>query len=163
VTAHAAHANARPRRRARKDWAPAFLKAFEAEHLVSEAAKIAGVGRRTVYDRRAKDSKFARAWAEVEERSTELLEREAYRRAAEGVERPVYSKGELVDHVREYSDQLLMFLLRSRRPDVYREHRRLEHVGPDGGPVEIDQLGLDLSKLSDRDLASLQRILGRAE
>ena len=59
---------------------------------------------------------------------------------------------------------VLMALLRSRRPEVYSERHRLEHAGPDGGPVKVDAVdGLgDLSKLSDRDLASLQRILNKA-
>jgi hypothetical protein len=58
--------------------------------------------------------------------------------------------------------RLIEFLLRAGKPEVYREHYQVEHVGPGGGPVELDGLGLDLSNLSDRDLASLQRIAGRA-
>ena len=34
---------------------------------------------------------------------------------------PVYYKGEVVGHVREFSDTLLMFSLKARRPEVYRE------------------------------------------
>jgi hypothetical protein len=55
--------------------------------------------------------------------------------------------------------RMIEFLLKARRPDVYREHHHVEHVGPGGGPVELDGLGLDLAKLTDRDLASLQRIV----
>jgi hypothetical protein len=53
----------------KKDWGPAFLKAFEETHLVTEAAKRAGVGRRTVYNRRGSDEQFAQAWEDVEQRS----------------------------------------------------------------------------------------------
>lgn len=60
-----------------------------------------------------------------------MLEQEAYRRAVEGVEEPVYQGGELVGTVRRYSDKLLEFLLRGRRPQVYREN-----AGPDA-PVTI--------------------------
>jgi hypothetical protein len=45
---------------------------------------------------------------------------------------------------------------------VYREHHQVELAGPSGSPVELYGLGLNLEKLSDRDLASLQRIAGRA-
>jgi hypothetical protein len=40
---------------------------------------------------------------------------------------------------------------------------RLEHSGPDGGPMTLDALGIDLDRLSDRDLATLQRIFARAQ
>lgn len=149
------------RARKPKDWAPAFLKALEAVHLVTEACKSAGGRRSTAYDRRSKDAKFASAYADVEERSTELLEREAYRRAAVGVDKPVFQGGEQVGSIREYSDTLLIFLLKARRPDVYREHHQVELAGRDGGPVEIDGPGRDLKKLSERQLASLQRILAQ--
>lgn len=50
-----------------------------------------------------------------------MLEDEARRRAVDGVDEPVFQGGELVGHVRRYSDRLLEFLLRGRRPTVYRE------------------------------------------
>jgi hypothetical protein len=138
-----------------------FLDALGAKHLVSAAAKAAGVHRSTPCAWRESDENFARRWDEIVDESTDLLEREAYRRAAVGVEKPVYQGGGKVGTVREFSDTLLIFLLKARRPAVYRDHHQVEHVGPEGGPVQFDALG-DLSKLSDRDLASLQRILARA-
>jgi hypothetical protein len=115
-TAQAAHT---PRTR---DWAPTFLHAFGDTHLVSDAAKLAGIGRRTAYDRRLKDPEFATAWAAIEEHSTDLLESEAYRRAVDGWrERPILDDdGHVVGEVRKFSDALLMFLLKARRPAVYR-------------------------------------------
>ena len=94
-----------------RDWAPAFLQALEDTHLVCEAARKAGIGRRTAYDRRQRDAAFAEAWDDVIEHSTEILEQIAVRRAAES------------------SDQLLMFLLRARRPEVYSERHRVHHSG----------------------------------
>jgi hypothetical protein len=35
----------------------------------------------------------------------------------------------------EYSDTLLIFLLKGIRPEKYRE--RFEHSGPEGGPIEF--------------------------
>lgn len=137
------------------DWAPEFLKAFGKSHLVTEAAEVAGINRSTAYDRRAKDPVFAEAWVEIEERSTELLEREAYRRAAVGVDKPVFQGGKQVGKVREYSDTLLIFLLKARRPDTYRE--RVEHTGRGGGPLE-HRVKLDLTKLSAEQLDALEAI-----
>ena len=41
------------------------------------------------------------------------------RRAREGVEEPVFQGGLCCGHVRRYSDLLLIFLLKSRRPHRY--------------------------------------------
>jgi hypothetical protein len=50
----------------------------------------------------------------------DLLEAELHKRAFEGVERPVYYKGEQVGTWRFYSDALAMFLLKAHRPERYR-------------------------------------------
>lgn len=61
------------------------------------------------------------------------LEAEARRRAMDGVDEPVYHKGEVVGHVRKYSDTLLIFLLKAHRPHKYRDNYKIEH----GGQVEV--------------------------
>lgn len=103
----------------RKGWQERFLKAFRETHMVTEACKKAGCSRAFVYDYRKRDSAFAQAWADIEEQSTEILEQVATRRAIEG------------------SDNLIMFLLKSRRPEVYRENVYHEHTHQVGGEVEI--------------------------
>jgi hypothetical protein len=45
---------------------------------------------------------------------------------------------------------------------MYRERHLLEHASPDGGPVELVQLGVDITKLTDRELKTLQRLVTRA-
>ena len=120
---------------AEKDWRPAFLEAFAKYGLVIAAAKEAGVARSTVYHERQRNEEFALAWADVEEWSTEEMEQEARRRAVMGVQEPVYYRGELVGHVRKFSDTLLIFLLKARRPEIYRE--TIVHTGRDGGPIEV--------------------------
>lgn len=145
--------------RQRKD---AFLAAFEAEHLVSSAAKAAQVHRSTVYEWRASDPVFAAAWFDVEERSTELLEREAYRRAAVGVERAIFHKGEVVGREQEYSDVLLIFMLKARRPAVYREQHRVELAGVDGAPISAEIVTVDAKEAADAAHQFLARIAGPA-
>ena len=66
------------------------------------------------------------------------MEREAYRRAVKGVEKPVYRGGQLVGTIREYSDSLLMFLLRARRPELYRDHSRVERTRGDSDFVRLE-------------------------
>lgn len=55
------------------------------------------------------------------EQSIQRMEVEAQRRAVDGTRKPVYYKGVKVGAVQEYSDNLMMFLLKARRPEVYRE------------------------------------------
>ena len=48
-----------------------------------------------------------------------------------GIEKPIFYKGHAVTYVRAFSDGLLMFLLKAKRPDIYRDR------GPNGsGPAE---------------------------
>jgi hypothetical protein len=53
--------------------------------------------------------------------ATEILEKEAWRRAREGHAEPVFQHGKQVGTIQRYSDQLLMFLLRARAPERYRD------------------------------------------
>lgn len=133
----------RTRRRApartRGDWRPAFLEALKRTGMVSAAAAAAGVGRRTVYDHRKVDEAFAEQWDDVVEDALEEMEAEAYRRAVVGVHKPVFHAGQLVGTIREYSDQLLIFLLRARRPEKYSERYRVQHaVSLEKRPPVID-------------------------
>jgi transposase-like protein len=57
----------------------------------------------------------------------------------------------------------MAWFLERRDPETFGPPAaRLEHTGPDGSPIALDALGIDLDGLTDRDLASLQRILARA-
>jgi len=127
----AQHGRKRTKIRTRKkdDWRPRFLKAFAEHGLVIEAAAAAGVGRSTVYDERQKNESFALAWADIEEWTTEEMEHEARRRAVLGVDKPVFFKGEQCGKVREYSDTLLIFMLKARKPETYRETVGIHHSG----------------------------------
>lgn len=107
---------------------------------MSVACKVAGVPRRTAYDRRESDEQFAAAWDEALEAAADVLEAEAVRRAVQGVEKPVYQGGEMVGTVQEYSDTLLIFLLKGNRPEKFRERHTVEHTGKGGGPVVLQVL-----------------------
>ncbi len=98
-----------------------FLKALTETVNVTLSCRKAGVPRRTVYDWREADAAFADRWDEALEEGIDLLEAEVHRRAFEGVERPVYYKGERVGEWRHYSDALATFLLRAHRPEKYRD------------------------------------------
>jgi hypothetical protein len=98
-----------------------FLKAFAEWGNMSAAAKAAGVSRTTVYDWQEHDQEFALAFKQADLQATESLEREAWRRAREGTAEPVYQHGKQVGTIQRYSDNLLMFLLKARAPERYRD------------------------------------------
>ncbi len=123
----AARTNRTPKKR--RDWKIAWLEAFERELTVSAACKAAKIGRTTAYDARQTDEAFAQAWDDLENQTTDTMEREGYRRAVEGTERDIYHQGEVVGKERQFSDTLLIFMLKARKPETYRENMKVEHAG----------------------------------
>jgi len=136
-----------------------FLAVLSQGGSVTAAAEQAGIGRRTVYDWKAADADFAEAFEDAWQRGIAALEDEAVRRAYRGTERPVFQKGVQVGTVKEFSDSLLMFLLKSRDPR-FRDKATVEMTGKDGGPIKTDSI--DLSKLSTDELRNLLSITARA-
>jgi hypothetical protein len=137
---------------------------------VSDASRTAGVSRKTAYQQRSEDSDFAAQWDEALDEACDALEAEARRRAVEGVEQKKFTRGgdPIVDpetgeqyKERVYSDTLLVFLLKGHRPERYRE--RVEHTGKNGGPIQTQSVPVDLSQLSDDELADLERLVGKAD
>ena len=100
------------------------------------AASNADVARQVAYRARDSSATFRAAWDEALEEARELLEAEARRRASIGVDEPVFYKGKVVGHIRKYSDNLLMFLLKAHWPEKFRD--AVEYSGPSGGPVKVE-------------------------
>lgn len=99
----------------------AFIETMAKYGTVHEASRQTGIARSTHYRWLGADPAYAEAFRAAEDAAIEAMEAEARRRAVEGTTKPVYQGGEHVGDVQEYSDQLLMFLLKGKRPEVYRE------------------------------------------
>ncbi len=101
----------------------AFLTAYAETGKKGLAAKLAGIDRSAVYQRGWRDDPgFQEALKRAREMAADILEAEAFRRAVEGVEKPVgWYKGKPGGYVREYSDVLLIFMLKGMLSDRYRE------------------------------------------
>lgn len=97
----------------------AFLLALQETGVVKAACEKVDLSYHTYITWWKRDETFKEQVAEAVEISTQHMEAEAHRRAVRGVKKPVFYRGEEVGQIDEYSDGLLMFLLRSRRPDVY--------------------------------------------
>jgi len=113
-----------------------FLTALSDGHSVRDAAKKAGVARRTPYGWRLSDATFAARWLAVLAPIGDPLEAEAQRRAVEGVEKPIYRGSTLVGHMRDYSDSMLMFLLKAKYPEKY--DRRGEGAKAEDPAIDIE-------------------------
>jgi hypothetical protein len=115
----------------------AFLQALAQTCNITRACEISGMGCASVYEWRNDDRDFAMDWKNALEVGADTLEDEAVRRAKDGVEKPVYQGGKLVGHIQEYSDTLLIFLLKGARPEKYRDRIQQELSGPSGQTIQL--------------------------
>lgn len=103
----------------------AFLLAYALLGTVTHAARAAGISRRTHYDwidsADAESEIYKKAMQDAHEQGIDSLEREAVRRAVEGIDKPIIRDGQIVGTVKEYSDTLLIFMLKGAKPNKYRE------------------------------------------
>jgi hypothetical protein len=83
-----------------------FLRHLEESGSVSFAAERTGIGRNTVYLRRKADPAFALGWEKAMAMAAEALRDAAISRARDG------------------DNRLLVFLLRTLRPEIYGQARR---------------------------------------
>lgn len=110
-----------------------FLKAYRECGNVRKATEIAKIGRSFHYHWMERDPKYRERFELVVDDAADKLESEAWRRAHDGVKKPVYQQGVCVGYIQEYSDTLLIFLLKGLRPEKFRErqeiHQKTEHSG----------------------------------
>ena len=102
-------------------WAKAFLSVLSRLGVVGYAARKAGIERQSAYHLRDRDDAFREAWRVALEEAMDRAEQEAWRRGIKGVKRPVYQGGEHVGDIQDYSDTLLIFMMKAHRPEKYRE------------------------------------------
>lgn len=99
---------------------------------LSDACKAADVPVGTEWNwrhenREGYNPEYRKAYDALYPLATDLLEREAFRRAYEGTDEPVFHEGVVCGYKRRYSDTLLIFLLKARRPEMYRERLDVTH------------------------------------
>jgi len=96
-----------------------FLARLAVTANVSASCADAKVPRYIVYSLKRRDPDFAKAWDNALELAVDALEAEVLRRAIEGDDTEQFYGGKSVGTVKHYSDRLAMFLLKSKRPDIY--------------------------------------------
>ncbi len=99
-----------------------FLESLADTCNVSESARRAGIGRRTVYEWKAADPVFSQLWDDAEEVAADKLEMVAWTRATSGA-----------------SDRMLEILLKGHRPR-YRDKQQVILTGKDDGPIDYREV-----------------------
>ena len=84
-------------------WEARFLRVFAKTGIVLQACKAARIDRSTAYNHRRERPEFAARWKAAEDEACDELEQAALKRIKDG------------------SDVLLIFMLKARRPEKYRE------------------------------------------
>jgi len=138
----------------------AFLAAMASTASVVRAAEIARVDRTSHYLWLKNDPDYAAAFEIARMQGVDVLEAEAVRRAHEGVSKPIFHGGkraiDVVQNpdgsvkrdsagkpigipaaVREYSDTLLIFMLKGRNPTVFGDRQKQEQSAPGGGGITL--------------------------
>lgn len=103
------------------DWRDRFLATLADGGIVREACIAAGVSRQTAYAARAAEPEFAEAWRLALQDAADRALVEYRRRAV------------------TQSDRAMEFFITTRDPEL-RPTTRVEHSGPNGGPVELANL-----------------------
>ena len=145
-----------------------FLIAYAVHGTISASCKAAGISNSQYYhwkhaaegeDAREEDKKFLEAFKEAEEVAFDSMEEEARRRAVDGVDEPVYQTGRLVGMKRVYSDTLLMFRMKAKRPQQYRDNaapQQIQYVDAAGRPAALPSPQINLQQ--NNILSSPERI-----
>ncbi|WBO21613.1 hypothetical protein [Sphingomonas abietis] len=106
-----------------------FFETLAATASVTRAAAACGLSRQALYAyrNRADAPAFREAWDVAMTCAINILGDIAFDRAVEGVEEPVFWKGEQVGTRRRFNDNLLLTLLRVRDPFAFAPESDLRH------------------------------------
>lgn len=106
----------------KRAWEDAFIEAFAQTGVVKLAAAVAGIDRRSVFYYLRKSPGFTRRYNDALDQAADTMEAEAIRRGVKGCKRPVFYLGKKCGSTREFSDTLLIFLLKAARPEKFRDN-----------------------------------------
>jgi DNA-binding transcriptional regulator YdaS (Cro superfamily) len=118
-----------------EDFKESFLNMLEVLPNITAVCRLLGVSTKNLSKHRKADAEFEAEIKEAIERGYDMLEEEARRRAVDGVLKPVYYRGMKCGHIREYSDQLLVTLLKGYRPKRFNPGVKIE--GGDGRKISM--------------------------
>lgn len=98
------------------------IEKYKETGQVVTACAAVKLSRITFYDWLKRDPKFKEDFDNANFEVVGLMEDEAKRRGMEGIDEPVFHRGEQCGVIRRYSDQLLITLLKAHAPEKYRNN-----------------------------------------
>lgn len=124
----------------------AFLAAYAEMGVVTRSAQLAEINRCThnawLNEEGESGDEYRAAFEDAKRAANDALESEARRRAISGVDKPFYYKGELVETTKQYSDVLLIFLMKAADPARFRDNYQQQDT-----PDENVHPGIDHTQL----------------
>ena len=104
------------------------IEAYAEYGTIGKAAEMSGVSYETIRKARIENPQFDESMEVAWKRYGDLVADEVRRRAVEGWEEPVFQRGELIGHVRKYSDRMLE-LMAKRTNTEFKERVAVEQKG----------------------------------
>ena len=117
-----------------------FLDALASSGEVPHAAAAARKSPDAAYRLRRSDAGFAADWDRAMDRAIDGVEAGLFNRALKGVVKPVFYGGKSIGETREFSEAAAMFLLRSRRRDIYGAGKQAAPAPPGLPPPTREEL-----------------------
>ncbi len=112
-----------------------FLACYAACGSLTRAARWSKIHRQTHYDWMKNIPEYPGEFATAEKLAARTLQDEAVRRAHEGVKKAVYYKGKVVGYETEFSDTLMITMLKATDPEKFRDRSDNRHSGADGSKL----------------------------
>lgn len=106
-----------------------FLDCLAQTCNVKESCRQVGITVAGVYYWRNNLPVFAQAWEEAITTAVEGLEGEMYRRAVQGYDTSIVSKGQVIGQEKRYSDQLAVVLAKAHRPEKFGDRQQINVRG----------------------------------
>jgi len=113
-----------------------FKNLIKCAGAVNKALALCKIRKKDFYLALARDPKFKAEYERMRDYSIGIAEDEAIRRAVDGIEKPIFYKGEIVGHTREFSDYLLLKLLAIYRNNWRYSYGSETEVFP--APLKVD-------------------------
>lgn len=118
-----------------KDMKEKFIERYIDLASITRTCKEVQMTRRNFYQWLENDPEFKAKFKIADAMALGVLEDEAHRRAVDGTLRPVFQGGKHVGDIREYSDTLMIVLLKARAPHKYKDRFSGELMGANGQPL----------------------------
>ena len=126
-----------------------FLSKLPEYVSLNRTCRVAKIPQGVVYGWLNTDAAFKEKYTEACLAALQRLEDEAVRRAFAGLTKPIYYQGKKIGSVKEFSDTLLMALLKAKAPAKYRDKAK---AGEDVATADANTGPRTIIKWGDKEI-----------